>query len=74
MTLQLVPHDDHAWWGMLDAPKDGTPIRVLVQGGHQGHEFPYPVMWYGGCWCFAKNKGPLFPWQKPLRWKPAAGE
>lgn len=74
MSAQLHDNDndDHAWWSMRDAPRDGTVIRILVdgQGNNQKHEFPYDVIWHLGRWCFARNKGPLFPWQIPLKWKP----
>lgn len=69
--------EDHPWWGMRDAPRDGTVIRILVQGsdgitrGSNTHEFRYPVIWHEGRWCFQRNKAPLFPWQTPLKWKPA---
>jgi hypothetical protein len=75
----MTSEPDHAWWGMRDAPRDGTVITILVKGAagvrkHPPfeHEFPYPVIWHGGRWCFARNKAPLFDWQQPLRWKPAA--
>jgi hypothetical protein len=84
--MTFSPRDDiaaleHSWWGMRDAPKDGRVIKILVEGtaadgkrrlGRWQHEFPYPVVWDKGRWCFARTKAPLFPWQQPMRWKPAS--
>lgn len=79
MSADLIPKDDRSWWNMLDAPRDGTVIQILVhgysenairRGFHYVHPFPYPVRWHEGRWCFARHNGPLFPWQTPRGWRP----
>ena len=58
------------WHEMFQAPKDGTPIRILVASGPYGlHRLPYLVCWDSGRWCYATFKTPLFSWHAPKGWQ-----
>jgi hypothetical protein len=62
--------------GMADAPRDGTPIWVMVAGPadeerrkgrlpeHTRHWLPYAVVWHAGQWGYEKYRTPLFPWHR----------
>lgn len=63
------------WFSIATAPTDGTALRVQISKGSRGHrELPYRVRFADGCWRYAKNNAPVFPWQQPKRWKPVQDE
>lgn len=63
---------EEPWRGMETAPMDGTPIRVQIKGKQpeRPHELDIPVCYADGKWRFATTMAPLFPWHRPVRWKP----
>ncbi len=72
-TAPQLAQTPDGWLPMSVAPKDGRPIAVAVmRGSGRGwflHRVPYPVRFYEGRWCYARNNAPVFSWHKPVRWR-----
>lgn len=72
--MRAIAADGGEWLAMAEAPRDGTPIIIAVNGGTiRGflfHELPYPVRFVNGRWCYARWDTPLFEWHRPRAWRP----
>jgi prepilin-type processing-associated H-X9-DG protein len=67
------PHPRRANVGMADAPRDGTPIWVMVavegdngRRNHTAHWLPVQLRWHGGEWRYARFNTKLWPWHREI--------